>query len=539
MGRRRSGRYVRTAAFVLGFGLLGTFALLPSAAATPQPSVRAAPAPDLSTVPKIRSYLRSLGVNPTGFAIQRGTHNYAGPNCPGPAWNCTTAQKVVQIAVRADDDDDDDGGENRFVCRPSKPPDAHPDTPETDPAHNQCVIVQDNPNSNNSATCDIETHGTTGTITQTCLITQNGRRNSAFARQVAHMNASGGNQDVFQTISARQTSSASGGNTIETAQSSRLNSTDSSSHAVSQDVHQINCVNQAASGSGPNVAHSDQSQSLIAKKQGAHLDEAVVDIAQNSDETVQAVCVAPAAPFPITPDHPNPADVNECALDTVNTPAKETANACSRIHQTSATGRNTIQLDQPDSLSAEVQNSSGSVDVDQGHIHAGTFGTLDQVSTGNGLGLIDFDGHTTQVTRIAHMHTSDFFFVEQDDTGPSCCAGGHQRGNPGSDFDIDGQLSQRVFVDGSSDPDDFTDGGYSQNGVTSGDCETDGTPASGGGCTVDINATNNADPDGDPASCGPATSCHEDVVCEAFAGEGNFGSCSSAPPEITVTRRPG
>jgi hypothetical protein len=491
---------------------------------------------DFATLSGIKSYLRASGVDPRGVVIQRGPKNYAGPNCPGPAWNCTTAQKVVQISLRAGDVHDDHGGDahNRFVCTPH--------APETNPAQNQCVIVQNNPNSDNSATCDIETHGTTGTITQTCLITQIGLRNTAFARLVATMNASGGNQDVFQTISARQTSSAGGGNTIDTSQSSQLNSgPESSSHGVTQDVHQINCVNQAASGTGPNVARSHQSQDLDARKTGADLDPAAVDIAQNSDETVQAVCVGPAAPFPITLDHPNPADVNDCALNTVNTPAKESANACSRIHQTSVTGSNTIELGQLDSLFAEVSHSTGDVNVDQGHIHAGTSGTLDQISTANGLGLIDFDGETSQVTSIGGHSTSDFFFVTQDDTGPQCCAAGHQRGNPGSDFDIDGLLTQRVFVDGSSDPDDFTDGGYAQNGVVSGDCETDGTPAAGGGCTVDINATNNADPDGDPASCGPATSCHEDVVCEAFAGEGNFGSCSSVPPEIITfaLRRPG
>ena len=68
--------------------------------------------PDLTTVPQIKQYLRSLGVNPSGFVVQRGPFNYAGPNCPGAAWNCTTSTKVIQLSS---------GGAaaaaNHFICR--------------------------------------------------------------------------------------------------------------------------------------------------------------------------------------------------------------------------------------------------------------------------------------------------------------------------------------------------------------------------------------------------------------------------------------
>ena len=66
---------------------------------------------DLSSMAKIRHYLRSIGVNPRDVVVQRGHKNYAGPYCPGKGWNCTRATRVVQIAT--------DSGQNSFVCTPA------------------------------------------------------------------------------------------------------------------------------------------------------------------------------------------------------------------------------------------------------------------------------------------------------------------------------------------------------------------------------------------------------------------------------------
>jgi hypothetical protein len=54
---------------------------------------------DLSSVDAINQYLRSRGLDPATFVVQRGPLNYAGPNCPGIVFNCTTATRVVQIAT--------------------------------------------------------------------------------------------------------------------------------------------------------------------------------------------------------------------------------------------------------------------------------------------------------------------------------------------------------------------------------------------------------------------------------------------------------
>jgi hypothetical protein len=56
---------------------------------------------DLSTKQGVHAYLRSLGLNPARFVIQRGAFNYSGANCPGKKWTCTKATRVVQISTGA------------------------------------------------------------------------------------------------------------------------------------------------------------------------------------------------------------------------------------------------------------------------------------------------------------------------------------------------------------------------------------------------------------------------------------------------------
>ncbi|HXJ48087.1 MAG TPA: hypothetical protein VNF91_02850, partial [Candidatus Acidoferrum sp.] len=62
-----------------------------------------------STRASVIRYLRSIDMNPRGVVIQRGARNYAGGDCPGSGWTCTTtAHPVVQVAAA--------GGENVFRC---------------------------------------------------------------------------------------------------------------------------------------------------------------------------------------------------------------------------------------------------------------------------------------------------------------------------------------------------------------------------------------------------------------------------------------
>jgi hypothetical protein len=64
---------------------------------------------NLNTLAGASRYLRAIGLDPHGLVIQRGARNYAGPNCPGARWTCTsTAHPVIQIAAA--------GGKNTFLC---------------------------------------------------------------------------------------------------------------------------------------------------------------------------------------------------------------------------------------------------------------------------------------------------------------------------------------------------------------------------------------------------------------------------------------
>src|ERR1044071_4104166 len=90
----------RSAAFVVAVGacvglVSGAGAAIRSDAAASTAQV------DLSTRAGVVHYLATLGFDPSGFVIQRGRHNYAGPKCPGKGWSCTRSTRVVQIATQA------------------------------------------------------------------------------------------------------------------------------------------------------------------------------------------------------------------------------------------------------------------------------------------------------------------------------------------------------------------------------------------------------------------------------------------------------
>jgi len=116
-------------------------------------------AADLSSRQGAVSYLRSLGLNPDGFVIQRGKRNYAGSKCPGRGWTCTTSTRVLQIST---------AGTNVGNCNGTNLSGSG--------ASYSCEIVQETGGSN-AATCALTTDdsgdGTpTGPITQSCTIKQ-------------------------------------------------------------------------------------------------------------------------------------------------------------------------------------------------------------------------------------------------------------------------------------------------------------------------------------------------------------------------------
>jgi sugar lactone lactonase YvrE len=128
--------------------------LTPAGKITGSAATRAAllKAANLRTRAGAARYLRSIGLKPSHLVIQRGIRNYAGANCPGKGWSCTsTAHPVVQIASA--------GGSNTFQC-----------------ATASCAVVQvaaapSKPNPN-TATCIKTGSASVTTGGQSCSINQ-------------------------------------------------------------------------------------------------------------------------------------------------------------------------------------------------------------------------------------------------------------------------------------------------------------------------------------------------------------------------------
>ena len=97
-----------------------------------------------------------MNTHATAYLVRQvGARNYAGPNCPGVGWNCTTSTRVLQIATTA-------SGTNSAAC-----------TTQT------CSISQSG--SSNTARCSQSSSA--ASATQSCTINQTGATNYAF---VAH-----------------------------------------------------------------------------------------------------------------------------------------------------------------------------------------------------------------------------------------------------------------------------------------------------------------------------------------------------------------
>jgi hypothetical protein len=194
---------------------------------------------DLTNPAAVDSYLTSIGVNPATVVRQVGLLNYAGPNCPGVGWNCTTSTKAVQVSSP--------GGHNKFECDPA--------ATATVPSTNTCVIMQGG--DDNKAQCKIKGTGVP-TESQSCLIQQNGEDNLAIVDQAIDQNA-GSDQTATQTADVQQTATDKNQSQIH----QDVNQTVKTGAVQDQNVHQVARVNQYADGS-QNFSHVHQDQDLNA-----------------------------------------------------------------------------------------------------------------------------------------------------------------------------------------------------------------------------------------------------------------------------------
>jgi hypothetical protein len=187
--------------------VLGTIAaavvLIASAGAGTQPAPSGTVY--LNTETGVIKYLISHGIDPKGIVIQRGSHNYAGPSCPGPGWHCTTAKRVVQLTMAPNNPGGGGGGggntTNQFTCTASD------DGSQTLP--NECLIVQSSVGpaaADNNATCVEKINDPTGT--QHCAIyqlnTSGGANNAYVQQQIAATAAPLSTQDATQNTEIAQ-----------------------------------------------------------------------------------------------------------------------------------------------------------------------------------------------------------------------------------------------------------------------------------------------------------------------------------------------
>jgi uncharacterized repeat protein (TIGR01451 family) len=258
-------------------------------------------------------------VRATGAAVvkQIGARNYAGPNCPGVSWNCTTSTRVIQVATRA--------GIN---------------VANTSCVLQSCLIQQSGPS--NVAKC---TQNSTGAgANQSCTIEQTGASNMATVSQTISQ-STGAIQSGTQTASVTQgtdVARSTAFNVLKVTQSVSQ-STKTVGGAQEQNAHQKVFVSQWAGGAGYNQSAINQSQ--LQKAYGG------APQSQNAAQDSGADCLsgAPSAP-----------------------------NACSDVNQHSASGTNYSALNQSIDQDANTavlgafQQQGSSAGGLEGHVHQDT-----------------------------------------------------------------------------------------------------------------------------------------------------------------------
>jgi hypothetical protein len=196
-----------------------------------------------------------------GVVKQVGLRNYAGPNCPGKGWNCTSAKRVLQISAA--------GGENVAQCTNT--------TPVVTTGGQSCSISQlGGPTATNYAKCYERTKAVPAAV-QECTIVQTGASNTAIVDQLI-VQTQGSTQKGSQTASVTQGSVASGSSVLNSSSVSQdvKQNTAGSGAAVednaeepnlaasggpqAQDAFQSATVTQYAAGSGKNDSQVDQSE---------------------------------------------------------------------------------------------------------------------------------------------------------------------------------------------------------------------------------------------------------------------------------------
>jgi uncharacterized repeat protein (TIGR01451 family) len=334
--------------------------------------------------------LRAANANVGATVVRQvGLRNYAGPNCPGRGWNCTTSKNVRQIATA--------GGTNVGVCTGSS----------VSAAPNQnCVIVQTG--ASNTARCTEQTSASDAVQKQSCDITQTGAANYAYINQNINQ-STGFNQVGTQTAKVTQ-SGATVTNYLQLSQAANQSSKTGTSQ--NQNADQSATIEQTASGAGTNYSALNQTQ---VQKAYARDTDQTQDGTSNLDDCNPYTLENPQP----GPDHPN---------------------ACAVVLQHSAAGKNTNQLRQNIS---QDENSTVAAVQTQGSFDGGLDGRVHQDTvSGSSLNSVNQSKLQTQTAPKGLASTQ-----EQNDP-ISCCGFASQVGGTGDKETI----NQSSALSASGDP---------------------------------------------------------------------------------------
>jgi hypothetical protein len=208
---------------------------------------------DLSSLPKIEAYLNSIGIDPDSVVVQQGQLNYAGPDCPGAEWNCTTANKVVQLSPA------NLPAANVVNCSPT--------VSVTFLGIDECVIVQstaasllETASTTNDANCDMEATGG-DKQKQRCKVTQHSKKGNNYAYVRVRTTQRGGSAQVATQEAEITQMSETGNNTAKITQTvyQTLDTHQNGPVTQSQNARQSATVDQTST-SGDNSSDIRQSQ---------------------------------------------------------------------------------------------------------------------------------------------------------------------------------------------------------------------------------------------------------------------------------------
>lgn len=402
---------------------------------------------DVSTRSAIVEYLRSIHVNPTGVVIQRGAHNYAGANCPGARWSCTTTnQPVVQVASA--------GGTNTFNCTTGS-----------------CAVIQvaNAPATVNTAKC-IKTSG----LGQSCIISQSSASGDNAAGVFEREFKNSGLTQAASAAASITQQAASGSNTACVHQEIDLEGSTNASGKkakpinVALEAHQSIAITQDA----PNGTNS--------ASQDAGSDGSCVGGRLTQTQTLSSTAGGSGS---------SSVTQNENATDGgANMTLDIRQNEGSAFGSASSL-RNDATFTQTNELTAVAFTPSGPVNQTQSSSNGGILATVNQDS--NGVSTADANQQETQCedavsdtsppTSCEDDQDPPGYSLTQSQFGPVRKGAGDSTqtgGNPGDTFTVTQSSTQ-----------DNDLGGSSQSNVVQGDCHTSGN------CTVtqttDINGTKN------------------------------------------------